>query len=513
MNAMKNYKLIDIIGICLFVSSIILLLIMLILGLNQSIWFDETFTLKLISMSFKDMIFATAKDVHPPLYYIILKVGTEFCSLFISSGSFNASDMFNSYYSLNIIVAKLISTIPLILLLYFSFTKLKKGFGWLTSGIFGFCIVTMPKMMIYCTQIRMYSWGIFFVTLSFYYCYKITEDPNKKNWIIFSIFSLMAIYTHYYATIAIGFIYLLLIYHIILKNRKMLKNWILSSVTIILVYIPWLLIFINESKYFNSNQWHVPTFQYLIDTIGFICSPIYDYYFYFEHTTILGILFFVSLLIFLIYMYFSRKKILVEKKSEKSFFMFIGWGGIFVLFVTTFFAIIFSVLVKPMFEIRYTILLLGCFWLSFAVLLSRSSSQKIIFVPIFFIILVIGMINFVTFIDSEINFKSDNLEFMEVISQINENDTIISLYPSGSLFDDFFKFYFKNNKFFSNENNFTIISEINERLKKGKIWILIPDGNEYEFNKLITENGLKLKGNSLIRLKILAPCHIYLINI
>ncbi|MDR3223681.1 MAG: hypothetical protein LBT66_08145 [Methanobrevibacter sp.] len=157
----KNYGLNEYVGVCLFILSIVLFVFLLYNGINQTSWEDEGYTLNLISKSLKDIIFITAGDVHPPLYYIILKVGMEFCSLFISSGSFNASNMFNSYYSLNIIEAKLISTISLILLLYFSFTKLKKGFGWLTSGIFGFCIATMPKIVSYGTEIRMYSWVCF----------------------------------------------------------------------------------------------------------------------------------------------------------------------------------------------------------------------------------------------------------------------------------------------------------------------------------------------------------------
>ncbi|MDR3223682.1 MAG: hypothetical protein LBT66_08150 [Methanobrevibacter sp.] len=115
--------------------------------------------------------------------------------------------------------------------------------------------------------------GMFFVTLSFYYCYKITENPNKKNWIIFSIFSLMDAYTHYHVTIAIGFIYLILICVIILKNRSLVKNWILSIITTILLYMPWIMLFINKSKYFNDNGWFIPSFLNIIQTINFIFSP------------------------------------------------------------------------------------------------------------------------------------------------------------------------------------------------------------------------------------------------
>ena len=37
------------------------------------IWFDEGFSINLINNSFTDIILFTALDVHPPLYYLILK--------------------------------------------------------------------------------------------------------------------------------------------------------------------------------------------------------------------------------------------------------------------------------------------------------------------------------------------------------------------------------------------------------------------------------------------------------
>ncbi|MDR2831248.1 MAG: glycosyltransferase family 39 protein [Methanobrevibacter sp.] len=177
----RNLSSDELIGIGLFISSIILLIILTYFGLNQSLWEDEIYTLDIVSKSFTDMVFTTAGNVHPPLYYIILMLAFKFSSWF----SIN-----------NIVFAKLVSVIPLVLLLCFSFFRLRRDLGWLVTGIFGFCIITMPKLMIYGTQIRMYSWVMFFVTLSFYYSYKITKESNNRNWIIFNSFSLLAVYTH-----------------------------------------------------------------------------------------------------------------------------------------------------------------------------------------------------------------------------------------------------------------------------------------------------------------------------
>ncbi|MDR2623846.1 MAG: hypothetical protein LBC39_04650, partial [Methanobrevibacter sp.] len=88
-------------GIGLFILGITLLIVMLILGLNQALWNDETFTFQLISMSFKDMLYSTAADVHPPLYYVILWGAFKFFS-----------PLFPTF---NIIFAKLVSVVPMVL--------------------------------------------------------------------------------------------------------------------------------------------------------------------------------------------------------------------------------------------------------------------------------------------------------------------------------------------------------------------------------------------------------------
>ena len=40
---------------------------------DNAFWGDEGYTIRLAKMSLKDMIYATAGDVHPPLYYFLVK--------------------------------------------------------------------------------------------------------------------------------------------------------------------------------------------------------------------------------------------------------------------------------------------------------------------------------------------------------------------------------------------------------------------------------------------------------
>ncbi|MDR2544640.1 MAG: glycosyltransferase family 39 protein [Methanobrevibacter sp.] len=492
MNILRDqFKTYELFGIGLSILAILLLIITVFLGLNNALSTDEGFTFHLMGMSFKDIVLATANDVHPPLYYIILK-----CIMNIVSPE-------NSF---NIIVGKLFSIVPIISLIFFSLIKIRKDFGWLTSGIFTFSIVAMPRMMFYSIEARMYSLSLLFVTLSFYYCYMITKQPNGKNWIIFNLFSLFAAYTHYYGLIAVGFLYIFLLCNIISKNRNLIKKWVISAMVAVLVYVPWVYLFINSSKYFSSSQWTQPAIKDIISVIGFIFSPIKDVYefkyllnqFWTTLFEIFGILLLVSFIV-LIFTQISKKN-----KGKRGSLTFIELGGIFLIFLTSIFVIIFSILIKPMFEPRYLTPFLGCLWLSFAVLLSKTYSTKKIFTPILIILILAGVFSSVTLIDFKHYYGESISDFENNLNQIDKNDTVIFLiYPWAEYF---VKYYYHGINIIIWDNDNPTIIDGEEASKKGYTLLYdmgigvsdIRKGKQIKIgiNKTLVNDGFKLENVS-----------------
>ena len=87
---------------------------------NQNIWTDEAYTIQLIrENSFTGIITGTANDVHPPLYYLMLKI-------------------FINVFGDSIPVYKLFSICPLILCFVLAGTKIRKYWGEQTSLLFVF---------------------------------------------------------------------------------------------------------------------------------------------------------------------------------------------------------------------------------------------------------------------------------------------------------------------------------------------------------------------------------------
>ena len=61
-----------------YILILVIFLVNLSLCFNRSLWADEAWTALLMQNDFKDMMGIIANDVHPPLYFIILKIFTIF---------------------------------------------------------------------------------------------------------------------------------------------------------------------------------------------------------------------------------------------------------------------------------------------------------------------------------------------------------------------------------------------------------------------------------------------------
>ena len=148
---------------------IVLFLMSLYCTLNNYIWSDEAFSLNVIRGTYQNVIQSVAYDMHPPLYFITLKFFVE---------------TFSKIYSQPIIIAKIFSLIPLVILLIFGFTVIKKNYGLKSSFLFNIFMASMPEMTIYYAEIRMYSFSLMIITMSMVYTLLATKSNENKNWIL-----------------------------------------------------------------------------------------------------------------------------------------------------------------------------------------------------------------------------------------------------------------------------------------------------------------------------------------
>ncbi|MDR3223003.1 MAG: hypothetical protein LBT66_04605 [Methanobrevibacter sp.] len=483
------------IGILLFLGSIITLTYIVFSVLDQDIHMDELFSLNLINFPYFWVMGITAADVHPPLYYFILK------------GIFDLFTFLNIPFNC-IILGKIVSLIPIVLLLIFNLTVLKKKFGWLFTGIFALFIVTMPQIF-YGFEIRMYSFAFLFITLAYFYAYNLTEESKLKNWVLLIFFTLMAAYTHYYAGISSIFIFLLLLAWILLKNRIYIKKYVYSVIILLLLYLPWIsvlgFLLINQWLDISSRiSWINPI--NLTTIINYMFQLVSEYGLHPVSKNLMitslfnnlyfcnGIITFILLSIFIILLVYYYK-------SKYEFNRFI-LTGFFVLIFTLLFGVIVSLVYRPVFIVKYIIPALGALEISFAFLLSKLySKKKLIFTFVMILFIISATINVAYLIEYK---KYNQHSYNSLTPFLNDNsadDLIIYdhayyLYPH--LFSYIGNYKLVNLEDTVNSYNKMISSSINDPIlsktiyTNDRVWISLDKNHLENFSKKLNENNYKI---------------------
>ncbi len=254
----------------LHITIIVLGIIFNCIGIfHSNLWFDEAYSVGLASKSFADIWTIGGNDVHPVLYYWILHI------IYLIANNFSVSQ------NIIIIMYRIFSAICISLLGILGYTHIKKDFGEKIGILFSFFSYLLPIICIYTAEVRMYSLAILLVTILAIYAYRlakfgslqkaeyeirkkhsqILEDKNKfkqtiKNWIIFGITSLLCIYTHYYALMAAGIINCILLVYLIKQKRKQdISIILILGIIQALLYIPWILCFMNQLKHVSKGFW------------------------------------------------------------------------------------------------------------------------------------------------------------------------------------------------------------------------------------------------------------------
>lgn len=403
----------DKIGILLFLIGIIFLLVTSYIGLSKiGLWADEIYSLAIIKMPLNEFFNYSLRDVHPILYYVFLKIFTKI------------------FYFIDFTYAgKLFSLIPILLIGVLSITKIRKNFGMLTAGLFFLCICSMPRILTSALEVRMYSWGLFLITASWIYVYEIINDSTWKKWVILTILTILSAYTHYFSAVSSFAIYLITLIYIIRKNRELLKNWILSTIICIVSYIPWLTIAYYQILNVNNGYWiENITFKTVISYIYYIFSPAFDVIRNNDlvEPTILGTL----LLFSFIYLFFKYN----DEFTINTLLVFI---------LVPLIGIIISIIKQPIFHARYLIPVLGCFWLLFSILLTKSFKNFKSFIPITMLIIIIGIMGVFAYIpihDMDVTVSEMNHDY---ISKTGENNVIIINYED--VYFPYFCYFAPNN--------------------------------------------------------------------
>jgi mannosyltransferase len=193
------------------------------LGFN-SLWLDEA-TTQYISSSTLSGIWeiVVGGEFNPPLFYwmehYMLMLGNTEIILRLLPAIFG------------------ILTIPVIY--YVGKEFIDKNVGIIAAAVFTFS----PFLIFYSQEARAYAMMMFFVATSMIFYFRAMKNDELLNWLLFSIFSALALWSHFYAFIII---FSLILYAIAIKliqgNKKSLVFVGLSIGSFIIMISPLLLI-------------------------------------------------------------------------------------------------------------------------------------------------------------------------------------------------------------------------------------------------------------------------------
>lgn len=239
----KKKMISNLIGVVSFaISFVVAVMIMLKTG-SGDIWYDEVFSVAFVQGSLKDIIVNTAMDVHPPLYYLYLKLVTVLCPF---------ADF--------IVVCKVASFLPLVGLYLIAAFWIRKRYGLEFAGLFALLITLMPQLAVYYIEIRMYSFALLLITGAGCCAVDImSEKSSKSKWITFFVLGVLTAYTQYFACVAIIALYILILIVNVVKAKKneVIRTLVFIGLSIA-VYIPWLPMFYKQVKNVSGSYWIQP---------------------------------------------------------------------------------------------------------------------------------------------------------------------------------------------------------------------------------------------------------------
>ena len=389
---------------------IIVGIVFIMLGaFHTTVWFDEAYTIGLIRHNYSDIIRIDSGDVHPVLYYLILKTVTLI-------------------FGDSILVCRLFSVLAGALMGVIGYTHIRKDFGAKVGVAFSFLTLFLPFMPLYAIEIRMYTWVMLFATLAGIYAYRICKNSKVINWVLFAIFSLCAAHTHYYGLVTVGIINAMLFFYIIFSKKlyaeqeKSKKSYLIrfgiTAIVQIMGYVPWLYVLLRQVKLVNSYYWIEFSFG------ESILAPLGAQFY--------GRLSYVFTFVFAVIMYAYLIYQIVRAKKQKQNLGVI-WACLLVHFIVFISMLIVSILIKPIMYFRYMLVTTGFFILPFAICIAKfnqTKRQKIITAIIVLIILGVSIYNNAEVVIN--NYNSINGQEVKYIEDNYEEGDII-------VYKDYFK--------------------------------------------------------------------------
>jgi 4-amino-4-deoxy-L-arabinose transferase-like glycosyltransferase len=240
----------------------------------QSFWNDEGNSARLSERSLSLIIEGTASDIHPPLYYILLRGWREF----VGESEFGLRS-FSAFGGVLTVAATL--AMGRLFFAQRSDPKVTSRFVLIAA----FLAAVNPTLIYYSQETRMYSLLALLTAVSTLFLWRWLNAEQGNKWAIAYILSATAgLYTHYFFP-AVLVLHNLIVLLWLLRTfgifvvapfelrqkrplRKTIMLWVGMMALIFLLYLPWLSIFLRQAG--GRPALRIPFLQFLWDSIRWL---------------------------------------------------------------------------------------------------------------------------------------------------------------------------------------------------------------------------------------------------
>src|SRR5690606_32838847 len=203
-------------------------------------WFDEVYSWNASQYDLEGIVKSAAGDIHPPFYYMVLKWWTYFAS--------------DSVFSMRLL-SVVFSILSLVFIYKISFDILKDE----AQVFFVFILYALSPVNIhYAQEVRMFMMNTFLCLGSVYFFMGLLDNPGTRKKILYVLFTILALYTHYFAFLILFSQVLIVIYRQI-RNRQdfsLLKQTAPLFLIVLILYLPWFPVFFRQVS--AGQPWRVP---------------------------------------------------------------------------------------------------------------------------------------------------------------------------------------------------------------------------------------------------------------
>jgi hypothetical protein len=213
---------------------------------KSSIWFDEAFGAYMIHYNFIDIARYTATDVHPPVFYWLLKIWTMI---------FGTSEL--GLRSMSVFFGGVV--------IIFGYLLTNKLFTKTAARISLIFMVLAPMFIRYSQEARMY---MLLAAIALAATYVLTYAVNSKRklpWVIYGILVGLGMWVHYYAATVWIAHWIWRADNIRRTSKKgefrrkfFSKEWMLAHYIAVGIFLPWLPVFIGQSLVVQIAGFWIP---------------------------------------------------------------------------------------------------------------------------------------------------------------------------------------------------------------------------------------------------------------